>query len=70
MGIKQHILKGNSSIYSLINDHSHGAIRKNNGYTDETLEKACQTVISFITSKVPGQIEEIKAILQDANGGK
>lgn len=61
------ILKKNSSLYSLINDHSHGAIRKNNGYTEETLEKACQTVISFIKSKVPGQIEEIKAILQERN---
>ncbi|MBR5507259.1 MAG: AAA family ATPase [Clostridia bacterium] len=59
------ILKENSSIYSLINDHSHGAIRKNNGYTEEMLEKACQTVISFINSKVPGQIEEIKTILQE-----
>lgn len=67
------ILKENSSLYSLINDHSHGAIRKNNGYTEETLEKACQTVISFINSKVPGQIEEIKTILQERNvadGGK
>lgn len=61
------ILKENSSLYSLINDHSHGAIRKNNGYTEETLEKACQTVISFINSKVPGQIEEVKAILRERN---
>ena len=64
------ILKENSSLYSLINDHSHGAVRKSNGYTEETLEQACQTVISFINSKYPGQIEEIKEILQDANGGK
>ena len=64
------ILKENSSLYSLINDHSHGAVRKSNGYTEETLEQACQTVISFINSKYPGQIEEIKTILQDVNGGK
>ena len=59
------ILKENSGLYSLINDHSHGAIRKNNGYTEETLTKACQTVISFIKSKVPGQIDEVKTILQE-----
>lgn len=67
------ILKKNSSLYSLINDHSHGAIRMNNGYTEEILEKACQTVVSFINSKYPGQIEEIKSILQEKNisiGGK
>ena len=64
------ILKENSSLYSLFNDHSHGAVRKSNGYTEETLEQACQTVISFINSKYPGQIEEIKTILQDVNGGK
>lgn len=46
------------------------SFRKSNGYTEETLEQACQTVISFINSKYPGQIEEIKEILQDANGGK
>ena len=57
------ILNQNGNLYSLINDHSHGAIRTSNGFTDKMLVDACKTVIEFINDKFPGQIKEIKMIL-------
>ena len=61
------ILSQNGNLYSLINDHSHGAIRNSNGYTEEILVNACKTVIAFIKDRYPGQITEIETLLQINN---
>ena len=50
-------------LYSLIEDHSHGGLREERGYTDDTLIETCKTVIEFINNKYPGQIKEIEKLI-------
>lgn len=56
------ILSKSGCLYSLIEDLSHGGLRTSAGYTDETLIDSCTTVINFIFSKYPGQVEEVKSL--------
>ena len=57
-------LREKGSLYSLIEDQSHGGWRESKGYTDETIIDACKGVIDFINDKYHGQIQEVKKILE------
>ena len=56
------ILGKSGYLYSLIEDHSHGGLRTSKGYTEDALIECCKTVVGFILSKYPGQVEEVKII--------
>ncbi len=53
------ILSDNEFVYSLMHDGSHGVIRQQIAYTDEMIQKGCEVVIDFISSKFEGQINQI-----------
>lgn len=53
------LLRKNSYIYSLMQDGSHGAVRKTLPIDEDTLKEACEVVIEFVKSKYPAQIEAI-----------
>lgn len=50
----------NEYLYSLIQDCSHGRIRQQHAYTNESIKEGCSKVISFIESKYQGQIDKIR----------
>ena len=52
------LLCKNSYIYSLMQDGSHGAVRKALPFSAETLKEACKIVVQFVKSKYPAQINE------------
>jgi wobble nucleotide-excising tRNase len=56
-GIKE--FKNNEFLYSLIQDCSHGRIRYEHPYTEETIINGCKCIIEFIKSKYQGQINHI-----------
>ena len=56
------ILGKSGYLYSLIEDHSHGGLRTSKGYTEDALIECCKTVVGFISSKYPGQVEEVKSL--------
>ena len=56
------ILGKSGYLYSLIEDHSHGGLRTSKGYTEDALIECCKTVVGFILSKYPGQVEEVKSL--------
>lgn len=56
-------LREKGSLYSLIEDQSHGGWRESKGYTDETIIDACLGVIEFLRDEYPGQIQEAESIL-------
>lgn len=56
-------LRGRGSLYSLIEDQSHGGLRESVGYTEDSIIDACQGVIDFIKDNYPGQIKEIESVL-------
>ena len=49
-----------SYIYSLVQDGSHGIIRKQNNILQEDVIRGCQTIIEFLKENYEGQIEHIK----------
>lgn len=55
------VLSKNELIYSLVQDGSHGIIRKQIAYTDEMITKGCKVVIEFIRGKYEGQIKQIES---------
>lgn len=57
-------LREKGSLYSLIEDQSHGGWRESKGYTDETIIDACLGVIEYLRAEYPGQIQEVEAILE------
>ena len=61
--LNDEILKECGFLYSLIEDQSHGGLREERGYTDDTLIEMCKTVIDFINNKYPGQIKEIENLI-------
>ncbi|GAB4266034.1 MAG: hypothetical protein Kow00111_17660 [Thermincola ferriacetica] len=52
-------IKNNEYLYSLMQDLSHGAIRLQKSFTDDMLVNACDSVIRFVKSKYPGQIDKL-----------
>lgn len=52
------ILSKNSYIYSLMQDGSHGAVRKALPFNESTLNDACKIVVQFVKGKFPKQINE------------
>lgn len=62
--MSQEKLREKGSLYSLIEDQSHGGWRESKGYTDETIIDACLGVIEYLRDKYPGQIQEVEAILE------
>ena len=60
--LKNEIIGENGYLYSLIEDHSHGGLRTSKGYTEDSLVDCCKTVVDFISSKYPGQVEEVKKL--------
>lgn len=56
------ILSKNSCIFSLCQDLSHGNIRFELPYSGDMLRNASKDVINFVSSRYPGQIENIKHI--------
>ena len=51
-------LSKNSYIYSLMQDGSHGAVRKALPFNENTLNDACKIVVEFVRGKFPKQINE------------
>ena len=52
-------LKDNGFLYSLINDGSHGAVRRQRAYTEDQIVSGCKTVIGFIKKRFPGQLARL-----------
>lgn len=50
----------NEFLYSLIQDCSHGRIRQQQAYTNETIKAGCERVIQFIENRYQGQIVKIR----------
>lgn len=53
------LLNKNSYIYSLMQDGSHGAVRKALPFNEECLKEACKIVVEFVNEKYPEQIKSI-----------
>ena len=54
-------LSKDSCIFSLCQDLSHGNVRMERPYSDDVLRQACKTVISFIDSRYPGQLKNVRS---------
>ena len=57
--MKNPLLNKNSYIYSLMQDGSHGAVRKALPFNEECLKEACKIVVEFVNEKYPEQIKSI-----------
>ncbi|WP_421892530.1 AAA family ATPase [Marinoscillum sp.] len=60
---KNDILKENGFLFTLMQDTSHGGIRFDSPYAPETMIGACKTLLEFIGSKYPEQLQRIKRAL-------
>lgn len=54
------VLSGNSVIFSLCQDLSHGNMRSEPPYTPEIMRSACKTVKTFVEQYYPKQIENVR----------
>lgn len=46
-------------LYALIQDNSHGSIRLQKPYLDDTIKKGCETVIDYIAMNLRGQLSHL-----------
>lgn len=51
------LLRKNAYIYSLMQERSHGAVRKILPISEDLLKEACTVVVQFVKSKYPEQVE-------------
>ena len=58
--LENEVLQKDPIIYTICQDLSHGAIRRQSPYTEDALIEACKSVIAFMESKYPGQIKALK----------
>ena len=58
---KTNLLKDDFCIFTLCQDLSHGAMRKEPPYDEEMLRNACKKVINFVESRYPKQIDNLRS---------
>lgn len=65
IGIEKYVanspeLQEDPCIFSLCQDLSHGTVRRELPYDEEQLKAACKTVIAFVETKYPKQVEKVR----------
>ncbi|MEZ4854777.1 hypothetical protein, partial [Flavobacterium sp.] len=58
------ILKGCSSLHSMMQDLSHGIIRIDKPILPDEIKMGCITILSYINNKYSGQIENLKKTIE------
>ena len=53
-------LKSDPNVLPFINDYSHGAFQDNQVNIEPIIASVCKTVVDYVTSRYPGQIEAVR----------